>query len=225
MKKCISLILLFLLLTTLSACGCEHKPSDNGRIQKKPTCVDEGIRSYTCSLCNKEYTEKIPVTEHTYEKEIMKEATFTEEGEAKYTCSVCQDSYIAVLPIRDDKVQVIVKDKKNIPADYDAWVFSDTVRFTIEVCNRTEKEIRGVEGILTIKDIFGKTILDIGCDFTGKNIPANGMTEYNDLYMEINEFIDTNLKVYSTSYEDLQFDYKITSIVYTDGTSESTNGD
>jgi len=58
------------------------------------TCVDEGVRTFTCSGCNDEYTEKIPATGvHTYTDEITTPAYCTTDGVRTYTCTVCEDSY------------------------------------------------------------------------------------------------------------------------------------
>lgn len=40
---------------------------------------------------------------------------------------------------------------------------------------------------------------------------------YDDLSLEINELIDEDVEIYLTDFSDMQFSYKITSVVYTDG--------
>ena len=55
------------------------------------------------------------------------------------------------------------------------------------------------------------------CDFTGQTIPANGVVTFSDLSLEINDFMDDHVKLYTTSYEDLQWQYKVSQVVYADG--------
>lgn len=98
--------------------------------------------------------------------------------------------------------------------------YSPRVNFDFEVFNQTQKDIKGVSGTLTAKDLFGVDILDIQLDFTGQTIPANGKSVFEDLRIDINEFQDKEVKLYGTNYDDLIFEYEIQSIVYTDGTTE-----
>ena len=61
-----------------------------GAITTKPTCTTPGVKTYTCSACQKEKTEKIPATGHLHtEIRNKKEATCKEDG---YTGDVyCKD--------------------------------------------------------------------------------------------------------------------------------------
>ena len=72
--------------------------SYEGVVTTEPTCTEEGVMTYTCSVCGKSYTESIAATGHTYEGEITEEATCTESGEIVYTCIYGDDSYTEVIP-------------------------------------------------------------------------------------------------------------------------------
>ena len=77
-------------------CAQMIKPGHNytSTITTPATCVDEGIRTFTCTACKDEYTEKIPATGvHTYTDEITTPAYCTTDGLRTYTCTVCEDSY------------------------------------------------------------------------------------------------------------------------------------
>jgi len=198
-----------------SACGCEHE-FDQGVITAEATCTAEGIKTYTCSACGETKTEAIPIKEHTYVSQVTKEATFTETGELKYTCSVCGDSYIESIPIRDDEVIVTVTNKTNLAENWDAGRYSDRVEFTFIIENMTDKSIKGVQGILTVKDLFGSNILSINCDFTGQTIQANGSITVSELGMDINEFMDDHVKLYNEDYSDLLFEYEVSNVVFSD---------
>lgn len=120
----------------------------------------------------------------------------------------------------NQKVTVQVTDKINLEENWSAGRYSPRVEFTFEVFNNTPKDIKGVQGILTIKDLFGVNIMSTSLDFTGETINSNGSITVSGMGLDINEFMDEDVKLYSTDFSDLQFEYKVTSIVYTDGTSE-----
>lgn len=122
--------------------------------------------------------------------------------------------------IESQKVTVNVTDKQNLDINYNAGRYSPRVEFLFEVYNNTAKDIKGVQGILTIKDLFGVNIISSGLDFTGQTISANSSASFTGLGIDINQFMDDHVKIYSTNFEDLNFEYEITSIVYSDGTTE-----
>lgn len=118
------------------------------------------------------------------------------------------------------KIMVIVIDKYNLPVNYDANRYSPRVEFDINIANLTKKSIKGIQGILIIKDLFGEKIISLNCDFTGKTIPANDNRTYEGIGFDINQFMDNHVKVYNEKFEDLIFEYEVTKIVYSDGTQE-----
>ena len=122
--------------------------------------------------------------------------------------------------IESQKVTVTVNDIQQLDINYNAGRYSPRVEFVFEVYNNTSKDIKGVQGVLTIKDLFGVDIMSLGLDFTGQTIPANSSVVFDELGFDINQFVNEHVKVYSTDLEDLQFEYEVTSIVYTDGTTE-----
>lgn len=75
------------------AIRCDHDYTST--ITTKPTCVAEGEKTFTCTKCNKTYTEKIEkdVNAHNYAWELVKKATCKEEGSFEYTCTRCGNSY------------------------------------------------------------------------------------------------------------------------------------
>ena len=125
--------------------------------------------------------------------------------------------------VNNAPVKVNVVDKKNIPEDIYAGRFSPRVQLIIEVSNNSDKDIKGVSGVLTIKDLFGKHIISLTCNFTGKNIAVGSTVTYSNLGMDINEFMSSHTKLYSEKYSDLIFEYEVDSIVYSNGERESFN--
>ncbi len=64
---------------------------DGGQITEPPTCLEPGVRTYTCTLCGAVKTEAVPATgEHRWDAgTVTKPATETEPGEKTYTCTLC----------------------------------------------------------------------------------------------------------------------------------------
>ena len=62
---------------------------DKGVITTEPTCISEGIRTFTCSRCNATSEETIAMKNHQFENVTIKAATCQEEGTIEVTCKVC----------------------------------------------------------------------------------------------------------------------------------------
>ncbi|MCI7813974.1 MAG: fibronectin type III domain-containing protein [Robinsoniella sp.] len=76
--------------------ACVHKYTS--KITKAATCTTDGVRTYTCSLCGKSYTETIKKTGHNYTSTVTKAATCTTDGVRTYTCSRCKGTYTETIP-------------------------------------------------------------------------------------------------------------------------------
>ncbi len=115
LRKVLAFILTLAMLFSLTACKkCEH--SYTSSITKEATCVEEGVKTFTCSKCGDSYTETIPKTdEHNYTSEITKEASVSETGIITYTCTLCGHSY----------TETIEKIKSNWKIDYYVDSFGD----------------------------------------------------------------------------------------------------
>lgn len=120
--------------------------------------------------------------------------------------------------INEDDISVVVTDKSELPQDINSGRYSNYCTMVFQITNNTTKDIQGIEGTLTVKDLFDKTILEMGCDFVGQTIPSNQTATEDELVYEVNQFIDTDMQFYTTDFEDLKFEYEVTQIVFTDGT-------
>ena len=94
------------------------------------------------------------------------------------------------------------------------------INYVFTVKNNAEKSIKGIQGTAVFKDLFGEEILKMKCDFVGNTIEPGAEITISDLSMECNEFMDDHMKLYNTALDDLQFEYQLTSIVFTDGTTK-----
>ena len=122
---------------------------------------------------------------------------------------------------KTSNVLIEVTNKYNLGKDYDANRYSERVEFDFKVTNKSSKTIKGVQGTLIVKDLFGKKIISINCDFTGKDISPNKYVTFTGLGIDINQFMDNHVELYNEKYADLNFEYVVKSIVYTDGSVDS----
>ena len=87
--------------TRCSVCGTVIKAQEEipakghswneGEITTSPTCVNAGVKTYTCTVCNATKTEAIDATGHTPVEVAEQPATCTEAGHKAGTkCSVCE---------------------------------------------------------------------------------------------------------------------------------------
>ena len=62
---------------------------DVGVITKEPSCLEQGIKTYTCSVCNSTKTDTLPTTGHSIKYIAAKEPTCTTCGNVEYW--FCED--------------------------------------------------------------------------------------------------------------------------------------
>lgn len=213
MRRFWSICSILLLTLIISGCGCKHQ-FDEGKVTKEATCSEEGIKTFTCSLCGDEKEESIECIPHTYEQTVVREATFDKVGELKFTCVNCGDSYTEEIPVKEKTAVVTVTNKTNVPKDIYNGRYSDRIELIFNVENQGPDDIKGVQGVLHISDMFDKKIMDMNCDFTGQTIAGNTVATYSNLGIDVNEFIDEHTKLYNENFADLVFDYEVTDIVY-----------
>lgn len=68
--------------------------------------------------------------------------------------------------------------------------------------------------------MFGVSITRAQCDLTGSVIKTQETTINKELSLEINEYIDSDKKVYMAEYDDLKFVYEVQQSMFTDGTKK-----
>ena len=66
---------------------------DEGKVTTPATCTENGVKTYTCSVCNETKTETITATGHKWDDgKVTTEPTCTKNGVKTYTCSVCNET-------------------------------------------------------------------------------------------------------------------------------------
>ena len=115
------------------------------------------------------------------------------------------------------KIKVTVYDKKIRPKNYDAGRYSDFIELDYKVENNTKYDIKGIKGILHIKDQFDEKIMDIQCDISIGVIVSGGSKSNTNTGLDYNEFRQAHNKLYSLDYSDLIFEYEIEQVNFTNG--------
>ena len=78
---------------TIATDALGHSYND-GIVTTEVTCTQDGVITFTCSVCGDTYTATVDALGHSYDSgTVTKEATEDEEGEITYTCTVCGDTY------------------------------------------------------------------------------------------------------------------------------------
>lgn len=120
-------------------------------------------------------------------------------------------------------VTLNVYNKNVIYKDTSAWRFNDFVELKMNCKNNTDKDIIALNGIIKISDLFDNPILNITLLYDTGTIPAKGEVDINDIGLEVNQFMDSNIKVRDTEFSKLKFTFETKSVAFSDGTTIGTN--
>ena len=134
LRRVLLLSMLLTLLFSLSSCGfisgligekeCAHEYTES---TVDSTCVAEGSREFTCSLCGDNYSETIAAKGHSYTESVIA-STCGEEGYTLHTCSACGDSY------SDNKLAVLEHNYESVDSIANCFEEGYTTH-TCTLCN------------------------------------------------------------------------------------------
>lgn len=193
-RKIVIVVTVMALLTGLIGCGgsaTKDLSKKNASLQSRVDLLEETLLENGISLPED--------TVATTEENIVEAGTVISDN-----------------PVKSGKFSEItleVVGKINTESNY-----SEFVQLPYKVINRYNKEIKGIQGIMHIKDMFDVEIMSVGWDIASTPIPVNGYIEENGFGIEINQFMDDHMKVYNTTYENLIFEYEVTKVLFSDGT-------
>lgn len=110
---------------------CTHA-YDNGVVTKEATCAENGLKTYTCTLCKATKIEIIPKIDHNFtEWTVTKEPTCIEVGEKTRACKIC------------DFTEKVVLDKKEhslITSSFDSTCsIHGKIFYTCTICHNQIK--------------------------------------------------------------------------------------
>ena len=192
-------IIYILLITLLTLTGCQG--STSGDLSDKVDKLQNEINLLKSELEEVKKEKNEMQSEKEYAESQLEEIKEEEE-------------------LKEDEVLVQVVNKTNIAKDTNNWIFSDSVNFHISIVNNSEKDIKGIQGLVDVQDMFGVSILKVACDLTGNTIKSGETFINKEMSLEINQFMDDHIKVYTTDFDDLNMIYTIKQIMFTDGTTK-----
>lgn len=120
----------------------EHTHSYKSAITKAATCSSSGVKTYTCEVCGKSYTETIPKLSHSYSEKwtVDVKPTCTEEGSKSHHCTVCgKKGSVTVIPKAEHTYTS--KTTKEATCTGEGEVIK-----TCSVCSHTETEVIPAKG-------------------------------------------------------------------------------
>ena len=89
-----------------------------GMVTTEPTCTEDGVKTYTCSVCNETKTETITATGHQWDEGVVtREPTYTEDGEKTFTCAICRTIRTETIPALTPEPDSV--DLNEIAKDFD----------------------------------------------------------------------------------------------------------
>jgi len=117
------------------------------------------------------------------------------------------------------RVTLEVVDKGFIESDYMNGIYEDQITLGLKFINKTDKSIKGVQGVITFYDIFDNEILSSRISYD-EGIQANEEKIWN-AGIGYNQFIDDDIKLKNTSTENLKYAWKVDTVIYQDNTKET----
>jgi hypothetical protein len=117
------------------------------------------------------------------------------------------------------KVELELVKKDFYVADMMAGEFEDQITLELKFKNKTEKNIKGVQGVITFYDIFDSEIMPTNISYD-EGITANGEKIWK-AGVAYNQFMDEHEKLKNTTLENLKYKWVVKTIVYEDNTKES----
>ena len=97
--------------------------------------------------------------------------------------------------------------------------YPEQITMELKFTNETDKDIKGVEGMLTLYDIFDNKISSTSVGYD-KSIPAHQSKIWKS-GTDYNQFMDEDVKLKNTELENLKYKWEVTTIIYTDGSKET----
>lgn len=179
-----------------------------GAITTRPTCTTPGVKTYTCSVCQKTKTEEIPATGHQHtEVRNVKEATCKEEGYTGDTyCTDCGEKLSSGEPTAKkahdwDEGKVTTEATCTTPGvkTYTCTVCQETKTEEIPATGHQHTEVRNVKEATCTKEGYTG---DTYCTDCGEKLSDGKILPKKDHDYEIKDHKDATCTEdgYTTSF-------------------------
>lgn len=98
--------------------------------------------------------------------------------------------------------------------------------FIFEVTNNSaDRTIVEIQGSVHMSNSAGQEFLTLPCDLTDISVGPDETSVEEGIYLDIYEDLNETRFLYSTDYDDLIFEYKTNTIIYSDGGQSLPNED
>lgn len=147
---------------TVTVTKCTHT-WNSGKVTKKATCLEEGVKTYTCSKCKAIKTEAIAKTDHKWGSgKVTTAATCGKDGVKTFTCSICKETKTQVIPKTNKHTYSTTGTVTKAPTATDKGIFT----LTCKNCTQTKTESLSLGTIYNLK--------------TTALLPKGRLTVYNE---------------------------------------------
>jgi hypothetical protein len=90
--------------------------------------------------------------------------------------------------------------------------------FDVAYENKGTKDIEGIKGVLHVTDIFGDPITNVSWSYDD-GIPAGSSRVERGSGVDINRFIDRDMKLWNTDFSTMKAQFEVSPIGVSDGTT------
>lgn len=117
----------------------------------------------------------------------------------------------------DESVKVDLIKKSVTYEDIDKWIFSDIVKMTLNFENTSKRSVKGFQGVITFKDMFGNKIKSLNLKYD-EQLLADSSTTYDGSF-EVNQFMDEDIELRDTPIDKIKVEFEMDQIIFDDGTT------
>lgn len=139
-------------------------------------------------------------------------------GETSSTSSPVLTKTATLTLSSSDVFDAVVTRKISNPEQYETLPYGRSVSIELQVANKSAKDIKAVQGVIHVKNVFDEKILTSRVLFDSRIIYSNTQATFAFVY-DINKFIDSDMVFYNTDFDYLVFDVVIYKVLFTDGTT------
>lgn len=115
--------------TTIAIPATRNHTYDTGTVTKEATCTEDGVITYTCTVCGDSYTEVIPATGHSYGEPVFTWESDYSGATATFTCDN-DSSHTEVLTATVSSVTTDAKCTTDGKTVYTATVTFENTEYT-----------------------------------------------------------------------------------------------
>ncbi len=147
---------------TVTVTNCTHT-WNSGKVTKKATCLEEGVKTYTCTKCKATKTEAIAKTDHKWgSSKVTTAATCGKDGVKTFTCSICKETKTQAIPKTNKHTYNTTGTVTKAPTATENGIFT----LTCKNCTQTKTESLSLGSIYNLK--------------TTALLPKGRLTVYNE---------------------------------------------